>query len=170
MPRPDLTTVPAFYHKYVNQTNEENPSNAIQSNTNATLAFFREIPPQKWNYRYAEGKWSIKEMLQHIIDAERIFSYRALCIARGEKASLPGFEENDYAAASKADRRTSTELISEFETLRTSIQQLFDSFDEEQLTSVGTANGNSISTNAIGFIIPGHAQHHINVLKERYLQ
>jgi hypothetical protein len=108
-------------------------------------------------------------MLQHIIDTERIFSYRALCIARGEKASLPGFEENDYAAASKANRRTSAELIGEFETLRSSIQQLFTSLDSEQRAVEGIANGKPISANAIGFIIPGHAQHHINILKERYL-
>lgn len=169
MPRPDLSTVPPFYHNYVNQVKVEDLNEAIQSNTKAAIAFFRSIPEQKWTYRYAEGKWSIKEMLQHIIDTDRIFSYRALCIARGEKASLPGFEENDYAAASKADKRTSADLINEFETLRRSIQQLFISLDEDQLASTGIANGNSITANAIGFIIPGHTQHHLNVLKERYL-
>jgi hypothetical protein len=169
MPRPDLSTVPAFYHKYVTQTKEDDVNAAIQANTAASLSFFRSIPDDKWDYRYAEGKWSIKEMLQHIIDADRIFSYRALCIARGEKASLPGFEENEYAAASNADRRSPEELISEFETLRKSIQQLFASFGEGQLSSVGVANNNPISVNAIGFIIPGHTQHHLSVLKERYL-
>lgn len=170
MPRPDLATVPVFYHKYVNQTKEEKAIEAITSNTNSALTFFREIPNEKWDYRYIEGKWSIKEMLQHIIDTDRIFSYRALCIARGEKASLPGFEENDYAAASKADRRTGVELINELETLRMSIQQMFASFDEEQLAMTGIANGTPISAGAIGFIIPGHTQHHLNILKERYLQ
>jgi hypothetical protein len=169
MPRPDLSTVPSFYHKYVNQTTDDDVLQAIQANTKTALAFLREIPDEKWDHRYAEGKWSIKEMLQHIIDTERIFSYRALCIARGEKASLPGFEENDYAAASKANRRTSAELIGEFETLRSSIQQLFTSLDSEQRAVEGIANGKPISANAIGFIIPGHAQHHINILKERYL-
>ncbi|HUC81462.1 MAG TPA: DinB family protein [Flavisolibacter sp.] len=169
MPRPTLTNVPAFYHHYINQTKEEDVNETIRNNSKTAVAFFREIPEEKWTYRYADGKWSIKEMVQHIIDADRIFSYRALCIARGEKGSLPGFEENDYAAASRADNRTSAELINEFETLRNSIVQLFASFDDEQLASVGTANGNPIAANAIGFIIAGHTQHHLNILKERYL-
>jgi hypothetical protein len=169
MPKPDLSTVPEWYHKYINQVKEEDPNSAIQLNTETSIRFLRSIPEEKWSYRYAEGKWSIREMVQHIIDAERIFSYRALCFARGEKISLPGFEENDYAAASKADKRSKEELIEEFATVRRSIQQLFGSFDEEQLNSIGIANNNPISVNAIGFIIPGHVQHHINILKERYL-
>lgn len=169
MPRPDLSTVPRFYHKYVSQIQAEEVNEAIEENTENTLSFLRDIPEEKWSHRYAEGKWSIKEMIQHVIDAERIFSYRALCFARGEKLSLPGFEENDYAAASKADGRTKEALLEEFETVRKSIQQLFASFDEEQLTVTGIANNNPISVNAIGFIIPGHVQHHVNILKERYL-
>ena len=169
MARPDLNTVPAFYHKYVNQVQEENVNDAIQKNTESSIAFLNSIPEEKWEYRYAEGKWSIKEMVQHIIDTERIFSYRALCFARGEKQSLPGFEENGYADASRADRREIRSLIEEFETVRKSIEQLFASFDEEQLSGIGHANNNPVSVNGIGFIIPGHVQHHVNVLKERYL-
>ena len=169
MPKPDLSTVPEWYHRYINQVQEEDLDKAIQTNTETSIQFLHSIPEEKWNHRYADDKWSIKEMIQHIIDAERIFSYRALCFARGEKTSLPGFEENDYAAASKADTRSKEELIEEFETVRKSIQQLFNSLDEEQLHSVGIANNNFISVNAIGFIIPGHVQHHINILRERYL-
>lgn len=169
MPRPDLAKVPVFYHRYVNQVKEDDVIDAIEKNTKDALAFFQSIPAEKWDYRYAEGKWSIKEMVQHVIDGDRIFSYRSLCFARGEKTALPGFEENDYAAASKADKRSKEELIEEFETVRKSILQLFVSFDEEQLNSVGVANENPVSVNAIGFIIPGHVQHHLNVLKERYL-
>src|SRR5918993_4660108 len=164
MPKPDLLTIPEWYHKYVNQVQEPDLNKAIQTNTEASIQFLHSIPEERWNHRYAEGKWSIREMIQHIIDAERIFSYRALCFARGEKTSLPGFEENDYAAASKADSRSKGELIEEFETVRKSIQQLFSSFDEKQLNAVGVANNNPISVNAIGFIIPGHVQHHINIL------
>ena len=169
MPKPDLSTVPAWYHKYVDQVQEEDIKKALQLNTETALQFFRSIPEAKWGHRYAEGKWSIREMLQHIIDTERIFAYRALCFARGETLSLPGFEEDAYAAASKADKRSANDLISEFATVRLSIEQLFASFDEEQLAAVGTANNNPVSVNAIGFIIPGHVQHHINILKERYL-
>lgn len=169
MARPDISNVPEWFHGYINQTSENDVLEAIKSNTEASLVFFHSIPEEKWTHRYAEGKWSIKEMVQHIIDAERIFSYRALCFARGEKQSLPGFEENDYAAASKADKRSKDELLEEFETVRRSIKQLFSSFDDEQLSATGISNNNTISVNAIGFIIPGHVQHHINVLKERYL-
>ena len=169
MPRPDLTQVPDAFHRYINQTSDENALTAIKSNTIFAVEFFDAIPDEKWSYRYAEGKWSIKEMLQHIIDAERIFAYRALCIGRGEKASLPGFEEDEYAAASKADRRTKSDLLEEFETVRRSIEQLFASFDSVQLASAGISNNKSISVNALGFIIPGHVQHHIGVVKERYL-
>lgn len=169
MAKPDLSTVPEWYHKYVNQIEEDDLEQALRLNTESSLQFFNSIPKEKWGYRYAEGKWSIREMLQHIVDAERIFAYRALCFARGEQASLPGFEEDAYAAASKADRRSAADLLAEFETVRRSIQQLFASFDEEQLSSVGIANNSPVSVNAIGFIIPGHAQHHINILKERYL-
>ena len=169
MPKPDLTAVPAWYHGYINLVKEDDVHQAIKANTEASLSFFRSIPGEKWMHRYAVGKWSIKEMLQHIIDAERIFSYRALCFARKDKTPLPGFEENDYAAASNADKREKEELITEFEAVRKSIEQLFASFDEEQLSSTGISNNNRISVNAIGFIIPGHVQHHVNVLKERYL-
>ena len=169
MPRPDLAEVPEFYHKYVNLIQEETVTEAIQKNTERILPYLKTIPAEKWNHRYAEGKWSIKEMVQHIIDTERIFSYRALCFARGEKLSLPGFDENTYAAASKADKRTSEELIAEFESVRKSIAFLFDSFDAEQLRATGVANNKPLSVNAIGYIIPGHVQHHINILKERYL-
>jgi len=167
--RPNLADVPSFYHNYINQVEEDDVLTAIINNGKNTVAFFQSIPAEKWDHRYGEGKWSIKEMLQHIIDAERIFIYRSLCFARGEQASLPGFDENIYAANSKADKRTSEELIAEFETVRKSSEQLFASFDDEQINATGTANNKAISVNAIGFIIAGHVQHHVNITRERYL-
>jgi uncharacterized damage-inducible protein DinB len=169
MPQPKLETVPPFYHNYIRQVVEDDVLRAIGSNTQEALTFFRNIPAEKWDYRYADDKWTIKEMLQHMIDTDRVFSYRAVCIARGEKGSLPGFDEKEYAAQAKANRRPVHELMEEFGTLRTSIQQLYQSFDDEQLEATGVANGKAISVNAIGFIIAGHARHHLNVLKERYL-
>ncbi len=169
MSKPDLLTVPTWYHKYINQVQEDDVHKAIKTNTQSALSFLKSIPEDKWDYRYAEDKWSIKEMVQHITDAERILSYRALCFSRKDDTPLPGFEEADYATASKADRRTKDELLAEFESVRKSIEQLYESFDDEQLAATGTANNTSVSVNAIGFIIPGHVQHHISVLKERYL-
>src|SRR6476660_1020172 len=102
MPRPDLTRVPDHFHKYINQVEEDDLVKAFKKQTRSFLKFLDEIPKNKRGYRYAEDKWTIKEVLQHIIDAERIFAYRALCFARKDATPLPGFDENSYAANSKA--------------------------------------------------------------------
>lgn len=169
MPKPDFTTIPSFYHGYVNLVQEDDVSTALAQNATTAFSFLESIPEEKWSHRYAAGKWSMKEMVQHMIDAERIFSYRALCIARGEKQSLPGFEENDYAAASEADRRQKAELLEEFRAVRQSTEVLYRSFSEEQLHKSGVANNKPIAVDAIGFITAGHVQHHLNILRERYL-
>lgn len=169
MAKIDLKTIPEFYHKYVNLVEEESATDALAKNTENVHKFLQQLPDDKWNFRYAEGKWSIKELIQHIIDAERIFSYRALCIARGETQSLPGFDENTYADASNADRRSKEELTDEFNAVRKATEALFQSFNEEQLSKTGIANNNSITVNGIGFIVAGHVTHHLNILKERYL-
>lgn len=169
MPQPNLQLVPAFYHNYIKKVSAENVKDAFAQHPSALHAFLQNIPEQKWQYRYAEGKWSIKEVVQHLIDSERIFAYRALCIARGEKASLPGFDENEYAAASNADSRTPQSLLAELQVVQQASALLFDSFNETQLQATGTANGKSIDVNSIGFITVGHVLHHKQILEERYL-
>lgn len=169
MPRPDLSTIPEFYHKYVRLVQDDNAVTALENNTTQAFQFIQEIPEERWSHRYDEDKWSIKELVQHTIDTERIFSYRALCIARGEKVSLPGFDENSYATASNADRRSKKELVEEFEAVRKATILLFLSFTDEQLSHTGTANNKPIGVNSIGFITVGHLMHHLNILRERYL-
>ena len=169
MPRPDLTSVPDFYHNYINEAEGDDLMKVLKKQTRSFEEFLNEIPKSKRNYRYAEGKWTIKELLQHIIDAERIFAYRALCFARKDATPLPSFEENNYAANAKAEQRKWKDLVKEFEAVRRSTEILFDSFDDEQLETAGTASGKSNYVLAIGFIIAGHANHHIKVTKERYL-
>jgi uncharacterized damage-inducible protein DinB len=169
MPRPDLTRVPDYYHNYINQAEGDDLMKVLQKQTRSFEEFLNEIPKSKRNYRYAEGKWTIKELLQHIIDAERIFAYRALCFARKDATPLPSFEENSYASNSKAEKRKWKDLVKEFEAVRRSTEILFDSFDDEQLETAGTASGKSNYVLAIGFIIAGHANHHIKIMKERYL-
>jgi uncharacterized damage-inducible protein DinB len=166
----DLKRVPKFYHNYISQVKEADLARAFQNHQTDFVSFLTNIPEDKWNYRYTEGKWSIKELVQHVIDAERIFCYRALRFSRKDKTELPGFEENDYAPASRADRRTKADLLEELKTVQKSSAQLFASFDEEQLNESGSANGSSVYVKAIGFIIVGHALHHKNVLSEKYLQ
>ncbi|MFV5696395.1 DinB family protein [Flavobacterium sp. LB3P122] len=133
------------------------------------IRFVQNIPMDKFDYRYAEGKWTIKDIIQHIIDTERIFGYRALRISRNDKTALPGFEENDYVDNTNANGRNIQDLLAELSAVRHSNLFLFKSFSEEQLKRIGTASNNEISVRAIGFIIIGHQKHHQKVFQERYL-
>lgn len=169
MSLPDLTRVPEFYHEYIKLVHEKDISMAFKVNSESCIQFFDKIPLDKVDFKYADGKWTIKEVSQHIIDAERIFMYRALCFARKEKQSLPGFDENEYADFSKAVNRTWEDLLEEFKIVRKSSALLFQSFDKEQLDAEGISNNHSTYVLGIGYIIIGHCLHHINVLKERYL-
>jgi uncharacterized damage-inducible protein DinB len=133
------------------------------------VRFVQNIPMDKFDYRYAEGKWTIKDIIQHIIDTERIFAYRALRISRNDKTPLPGFEENDYVDNTNANVRTIQELLSEMAVVRQATLSLFKSFSTEQLLRMGTASNSPISVRAIGFLIIGHQKHHQKVFDERYL-
>jgi hypothetical protein len=171
MPQPASTEYAPFHQPYINQaTSYLSAVEALQESETVVKSFLENLPEDKTLYAYAPGKWTIKEVVQHLVDMERIFSYRALCIARGEMAGLPGFDEKEYAAASGANYRRWDHLLEERVCLRKSIIQLFRSFNQQQLERLGTANGKTVSTNALGFIIAGHSLHHLQVLKERYLQ
>jgi exoribonuclease II len=169
MPRPDLKRVPEYFHQYISQVEENNLLPALQNQLPLFLKMLKNIPVKKMNYRYARGKWTIKEMLQHILDTERIFAYRALCIARNESSVLPGFDENAYASNSKASKRDWKEMLDEFSLIRKSTIILFKSFDKNQLNASGISSGRSVYVLGIGFIIAGHINHHVKVLKEKYL-
>lgn len=133
------------------------------------IRFVQNIPLDKFDYSYAAGKWTIKEIIQHIIDTERIFAYRALRISRNDKTPLPGFEENSYVENTNAKARSIQDLLTEFSAVRHSNLLMFKSFSEEQMARIGIASENEISVRAIGFILLGHLKHHQNVFKERYL-
>lgn len=165
----NLDAIPAFYHRYVQRVAQLNLEGALQQYGVQLQTALEAIPEAQWNFRYAPGKWSIKEMVQHIIDTERIMAYRALCFARAEQQALPGFDENEYAAHSHADYRSKQSLLQEFNTVHQSTRMLFDSFTHRQLNARGTANGNPVYVAGLGYIIAGHALHHLAVLKERYL-
>ena len=123
----------------------------------------------KFDYRYAEGKWTIKDIIQHLIDAERIFTYRALRFARNDKTNLSGFDENDYVDEANANDRTVMQLLTEMSAVRHATLLLFKSFTNEQLIRIGTSNNNLLSVRALGYIIIGHQNHHQRVFEERYL-
>jgi len=169
MPRPDLSRVPDYFHNYINQVTDDELMRAFANNTSSILTFFKTIPSEKHNYRYADAKWTIKEIVQHIIDAERIFSYRALRFARKDSTPLPGFDENSFAANAKADKRNWNDLMEEFIAVRKSTEILFASFDEEQLQSEGISSGRSNYVLGMGFICVGHCNHHRRIIEERYL-
>ena len=162
--------VPAYYHKYIQLVSETSLKDALQQHMQDFSSFLQTIPEDKWNSRYAEGKWSIKEVVQHIIDGERVFSYRALCFSRKDKTALPGFDENLFTENANADSRTKQELIDELKTVQKSSAQMFNSFNEEQLEQHGVASGQPTYVKGIAYILVGHALHHKKILEERYLK
>ncbi|MCF8277790.1 MAG: DinB family protein [Flavobacteriales bacterium] len=168
--KPNPSTYGTYFGRYIDLVPQTDLSEAFNAITEESYAFWLNLTEEQGNYRYAEGKWSIKELLLHIIDTERIFSYRALAIARGETTPLPGYDENQYATHSAADSRSMEELVDEFFSVRNATMLLFNSFTDEALNRVGKANGNPLTAAAAGFIIIGHEIHHMNVVKERYLQ
>jgi len=133
------------------------------------IKFVQNLPMDKFDYRYAEGKWTIKDIIQHLIDCERIFAYRALRIARNDSTELPGFEEDDYVIEANANQRSIMDLLTELSAVRHSTLYLFKTFNEEQLLRIGIASDNAISVRALGFLIIAHQNHHQRVFEERYL-
>ena len=165
----NLETIPAFYKGYVKLVTHPDVLQALRISGYRTMELIHSIPELRADFRYAEGKWSIREVLCHMMDAERIFSYRALRFARNDKTALPGFDENEYAKYLNATGRSLTQIGDEMQHLRTSTVDLFESFNEEMLTRKGTASNNELSVVALGIIIAGHETHHCKALKERYL-
>jgi len=166
-----LTTeeYPEFYSPYIDKVGEVNLMEELEISVHRLIRFVQDIPMDKFDYRYAEGKWTIKDILQHLIDAERIFSYRALRFARNDQSPLPSFEEDNYAIEAHATTRSIKDLLTELAVVRQSSLSLFGSFNDSELTRKGIASNKPISVRALGFIIIGHQNHHQKVFNERYL-
>lgn len=169
MIHPDLESTPAFYRGYINNVKDYDMYEVLRTSNKEALAIVRSIPETRGEFRYAEGKWSIKELLCHMIDFERIFAYRALRFARKDRTPLPGFEENDYAPEANAHARSLKEIADQMERLRQTTIDLFEGFTPEMLQRKGIASNSELSVVNLGFIIPGHETHHRKVLQERYL-
>jgi hypothetical protein len=167
---PKSEIIPAeFYQTYLDLIKEDDIHKALEKNTRQFRKFLKKIPSKKIDYAYAEGKWTVREMVQHVIDAERVFSYRALRFSRRDPTPLPGFDENTWAIHSGAASRHWEDLLEEFKSLRNSTEYLFSSLTDEQLRFVGEANGRPLNAFTLGFLVPGHAAHHMRIIKERYL-
>lgn len=169
MARPTANEFPEYFAGYIAKVNTESIPEAIDTYAASLEAFYTGLPESKADYRYAPDKWTVKEMLQHIIDAERVFSYRVMCIARKDKTSLPSFDENSYSEFSDANTRSLDSLKEEFSAVRKSTDLLLRSLSEAQLSEQGTSSGKPATANAIAYVIFGHMLHHKQILEERYL-
>ena len=158
-----------YYKSYIDKATSTDILEGLKANLESITAFLSDIPKEKHAYAYAEGKWTIKDLLLHIIDAERVFAYRAMRVARGDKTPLAGFDQDDYVITANASDRSFESLMQEYSAVRNSTIALFDSFDEAMLLHIGEASSAPVSARALGYIISGHENHHIGVIKERYL-
>ncbi len=154
---------------YINRVPEGDMIEILKTTIAETAAFLKSIPADKLDYRYAEGKWTIKQVVQHLIDTERIMTYRALTFARNDITELPGFEENDYAEESNVDERSLDDMINEYAAVRNASILLFKSLNDTLLNRSGIANRGRVKVKTFAYVIAGHALHHEAIIRERYL-
>lgn len=161
---------PVYYNKYLDLLPDDaDVVNILTNQLETIISLVQPLRDSDAEKGYAPGKWSIKELLQHLLDTERIFAYRALCFSRGEETSLPSYNEDQYAENSVANRRRLADMILEYRYLRQSTLNLIKSFSPEMLNTVGFSGGSAASVRAIIWIIAAHEKHHLNIIKERYL-
>ncbi len=165
---PSEGSYPKFYKPYIDALSSHDLLTNFREINQQSIKLFGSYPQDKWDYQYAPGKWTAKEILGHLCDAERIFSTRALRFARNDKTPLPGFEQNDYVPESNVAHRSVPDLLEEYRMLRACTIKLFENLSDETLQRQGEASGWPISVMAIGFVTCGHEQHHQNVFRERY--
>jgi len=166
--RPEPDEYFEYYGGYVNRVPDANIIDVLRNQLAAIPAFLEGVSPEKSEFSYAPGKWSVKEVLGHVVDVEWVFTYRALRIARGDKTPIAGMEQDEFMAGANFKNRGMDGMLEEFRHLRTANLKLFESFDDDILGRTGTASGCDFTVRAILYIIAGHADHHMTVLKERY--
>jgi len=159
-----------YYDRYISLIGDDDIIEVLEEQRKTSEKFLKTFSEKQGNYSYADGKWTVKEVLGHVIDTEKIMAYRALAFARGEKQSLPGFEQDDYVAESNFNNRSLADLINEFLTARKSNIILFKSFDEDILNRRGIASDSEVTVLALIYIIAGHEKHHMKFLRERYTE
>jgi uncharacterized damage-inducible protein DinB len=165
--RPDQSEFAPFYAGYIAKVPDSGPAPLMREQI-ATFEKLRSLPDAKANHQYDSGKWTVKEVIGHVADAERVFSYRLTRIARGDKTPLSGFDENNWAKTAPHRRRPIAEVVDEMIAIRRATLALVDSLDEQTVSNVGLANNNSVSARAICWIMAGHTKHHLDILTERY--
>jgi DinB superfamily len=170
MKKPVAGEFPPYAQKYIDLVKTNDILKEMENQVIDMQEFFSLIPEEKELFAYANGKWTVKEVIGHIIDTERILAYRALRLARYDKTPLPGFDENHYVANANYNARNLYNLAHEFALLRESNLDMFKFFDKEALSQNGIVNNYVYSTRGLLFMIVGHAKHHVSVIKERYLE
>ncbi|QES89992.1 DinB family protein [Rhizosphaericola mali] len=168
MGRPQPGTFIPFQSAYIDKTRGENIAELIQNHSDELIQFYISIPEEKADYAYAPDKWTVKEVLQHVIDNDRIFSYRMLAFSRGDQNVLPGYEQDDYIRNAQIENKSFLHLKEEFLFNRKSVELLIQSFSDEQLAIIGKIADYQITINTGCYILFGHALHHMVILKERY--
>jgi hypothetical protein len=166
--RPDVSEYAPFFHGYVTAVPEGDVVELLRSGGEELLDTIRRIPEERGGHRYGPDKWTIREVIGHLIDAERIFTYRALRFARGDGTMLPGFDENDYVRSAGSDQRTLADLARELAAVRESTILMFESLPDEAWLRKGNANGREMSVRALAYVAAGHPRHHHRILRERY--
>jgi len=166
--RPSTDEYFEYYGKYIARVTDEDALSSLRDQFEDTLVLLRPLDETRARHRYAPDKWSVKEVVGHLTDCERIFAYRALRIARTDTTPIEGFDENVYVPAGKFDERPMDDLIEDYERVRDATLSLFNGLDDEALVRRGTANGKTVSVRAIAWIIAGHELHHRSLLIERY--
>ncbi|MCJ8155280.1 DinB family protein [Chryseobacterium sp. SSA4.19] len=164
-----MTEFQKYVQRYLDLIPSGNWLKELVKTGEETVELYSGFTDEQSFFAYAEGKWTLKELLLHLSDTERIFQYRILAFARGDQNELPGFDEEMYAANSFANKRNLDSLLEEYQLIRKSSQILLETLQPSVLNTIGTANGNQISVETIGKLIVGHNIHHLNIIKERYL-
>ena len=169
MNKPQPNEYDPYYQHYVSLASEKDLVEILEKQPAGLRSLFESVPEERGRFAYADGKWTIKELLSHVIDGERIFAYRLLRISRGDQTPIEGFEQDDYIQNSNANDRTFDELISEFDLQRRSNMLLIRNLSDVDLCRMGVASEKPISAMAIAFILGGHVEHHLKILRQRYL-
>lgn len=166
--RPEPDEIPSPWLGYIKRVPELDPVMVCAAQIEETAAVLHGLSEQDAMHRYARGKWSVKEVVGHLADVERIMAYRALRIARGDATPLPGFDENAYVPVAQFDARSLADLVGELRTARAATLALLRSFDADAWRRRGTASGKPVSVRALAYMIPGHERHHLEILRTRY--
>jgi len=167
--RPAADEYAPYFGRYIEQVPEGDVLELLRRQVDETAALVGKLSDRDGDFRYADSKWSVKEVIGHVADTERIMVYRALCFARGETAGLPGFDENEYVARAKFGGRTLGDLLAELRVVRAATVPFFAGLDAEELMRRGTANNRAYSVRSLAYIVAGHERHHVKIIAERYL-